>query len=104
MIYENSPDLINALAKDMLELGIRPEIEVFDLSMINNGILLGQEGLAIPPLHFDFVMGLKGAIPASIDNLVCLKNTISRYAAWSVYGVGPARFPMNLHAVMMGGM
>ena len=102
-IYENSPDLINALAKDMLELGIKPEIEVFDLSMINNGVLLGQEGLAIPPLHFDFVMGLKGAIPASIDNLVYLKNTIPRDATWSVAGVGSAQLPMNLHAVMMGG-
>jgi len=102
-IYENSPDLINALAKDMLELGIKPEIEVFDLSMINNGLLLGQEGLAIPPLHFDFVMGLKGAIPASIDNLVYLKNTIPPDATWSVAGVGPAQLPMNLHAVMMGG-
>jgi len=42
-IYENSPDLINALAKDMLELGIKPEMEFFDLSIINNGVLLGRE-------------------------------------------------------------
>lgn len=102
-IYENSPDLIEALAKDMLELGIKPEIEVFDLSMINNGVLLARQGLAIPPLHFDFVMGLKGAVPASIDNLVYLKNTIPHDATWSVAGVGPAQLPMNLHAIMMGG-
>lgn len=101
--YENSPDLIHALAKDMLELGIKPEIEVFDLSMINNGILLAEEGLVIPPLHFDFVMGLKGAIPASIDNLVYLKNSIPAGSIWSVAGVGPAQLPMNLHAVLMGG-
>jgi 3-keto-5-aminohexanoate cleavage enzyme len=102
-VYENSPDLIQALARDMLELGIKPEIEVFDLSMINNGILLAREGLVNPPLHFDFVMGLKGAIPAGIDHLVHLKNSVPPDATWTVAGVGPAQLPMNLHAVIMGG-
>jgi len=102
-VYENSPELIKALARDMFELGIKPEIEVFDLGMINNGILLAREGLLIPPLHFDFVMGLKGAIPAGIDHLVHLKNSIPPDATWTVAGVGPAQLPMNLHAVMMGG-
>ena len=102
-VYENSPELIQALARDMRDLGIKPEIEVFDLSMINNGILLAREGLVAPPLHFDFVMGLKGAIPAGIDHLVHLKNSIPSDATWTVAGVGPAQLPMNLHAVIMGG-
>jgi len=102
-VYENSPELIKALARDMLDLGIKPEIEVFDVSMINNGVLLAQEGLILRPLHFDFVMGLKGAIPAGIDHLVHLKNSIPHDATWTVAGVGPAQLPMNLHAVMMGG-
>ncbi|MBW1783720.1 MAG: 3-keto-5-aminohexanoate cleavage protein [Deltaproteobacteria bacterium] len=102
-IYENSPDLIKALARDMLELAIKPEIEIFDLSMINNAVVLAREGLLIPPLHFDFVMGLKGAIPAGINHLVYLKNTIPPNATWSVAGVGSSQLPMNLHAVLMGG-
>ena len=53
----------------MKRLGIKPEMEIFDLSMINNAVGLQEKGLAEAPLHFNFVMGLKGAIPASIENL-----------------------------------
>ena len=72
-VYANSPDFIEYLAGHMKSLGIKPEIEVFDVSMIRNALDLVGRGLIEPPLHFDFVMGLKGAIPATIENLVHLK-------------------------------
>jgi 3-keto-5-aminohexanoate cleavage enzyme len=78
-------------------------MEIFDLSMINNALALMEEGLAAAPLHFDFVMGLKGAIPASIDNLVHMARSIPADATWSVAGIGAAQLPMNTHAILMGG-
>jgi 3-keto-5-aminohexanoate cleavage enzyme len=102
-VYENSPALIVALARDMLRYGIKPEMEIFDVSMINNALELVTQQLAVPPLHFDFVMGLKGAIPATIENLVHMKNTIPSDATWSVTGIGPAQLVMNTHAILMGG-
>ena len=102
-VYENSPALIKALAKDMLRYGIKPEMEIFDVSMISNALKLVEEGLASPPVHFDFVMGLKGAIPATIENLLHLKNTIPDDATWSVTGMGPSQLVMNTHAILMGG-
>ncbi len=102
-VYENSPQLIEALAADMKRLSIKPEMEIFDTSMISNASALVSKGLAAPPLHFDFVMGLKGAIPATIENLVHLKNTIPPDATWTVAGVGPTQLSMNTHALLMGG-
>jgi 3-keto-5-aminohexanoate cleavage enzyme len=102
-VYENSPDLIQALARDMMKYGTKPEMEVFDLSMVNNAVLLIEKGLVAPPLHFDFVMGLKGAMPATVENLVFLKNTIPFDATWTVAGVGPAQLTMGAHAIFMGG-
>lgn len=102
-VYENSPALIEALASDMSRLGIKPEMEIFDVSMISNALGLVDKGLAEPPLHFDFVMGLRGAIPASIENLVLLKNTIPPDATWTVAGIGPAQLTMGVHAILMGG-
>ncbi|OQY51178.1 MAG: 3-keto-5-aminohexanoate cleavage protein [Desulfobacteraceae bacterium 4572_87] len=102
-VYENSPDLIQALAWDMMKYDTKPEMEVFDLGMINNAVLLAEKGLAASPLHFDFVMGLKGAMPATVENLVFLKNTIPRGATWTVAGVGPAQLSMGAHAILMGG-
>jgi len=102
-VYENSPSLIEALARDMLRYGIKPEMEIFDLAMIANALDLAQKGLAVPPLHFDFVMGLKGAMPASIENLVHLRNSIPQDATWTVAAIGPAQLVMGIHAILMGG-
>lgn len=102
-VYENSPQLIEALAADMKRLNIKPEMEIFDTSMIGNAMALAAGGLADPPLHFDFVMGLKGAIPATVENLVHLKNSIPYGATWTVAGIGRAQLTMNTHAMLMGG-
>ncbi len=102
-VYANSPELIERLARDMKIHGIKPEMEIFDVSMIRNAVELAERGLADPPLHFDFVMGLKGAIPATIENLVHLKNSIPPGATWTVAGIGAAQLVMNTHAILMGG-
>jgi 3-keto-5-aminohexanoate cleavage enzyme len=59
--------------------------------------------MAETPLHFDFVMGLKGAIPATIENLVHLTRSIPAGSTWTVAGIGPAQLVMNTHAILMGG-
>jgi 3-keto-5-aminohexanoate cleavage enzyme len=102
-VYANSPDLIEALARDMQTYGVKPEMEIFDVSMIQNALDLAAKGLAEAPLHFDFVVGLKGAIPAGIENLVHMKNSIPADATWSVAGIGPAQLTMGVHALLMGG-
>lgn len=102
-VYENSPALIDALAEDMLKYRIKPEIEIFDVGMISNAVALVEKGLVPAPLHFDFVMGLKGAIPATVENLVHMRNTIPAGSTWTVAGIGKAQLPMTTHAILMGG-
>jgi 3-keto-5-aminohexanoate cleavage enzyme len=101
--YVNPPDLIDALAKEMHRLTIKPEMEIFDLSMVNNAVTLADRSLADRPLHFNFVMGLGGAMPARIEHLVHLSSGLPADSTWTVSGVGAAQLRMNLHAVMMGG-
>ncbi len=95
--HANDPDLICALAEDMKTHGIKPEIKVFDVSMIQNVLDLADQDLIYHSMHFDFVLGLKGAIPATIENLVHLKNTIPRQATWTVAGIGANQLPMVAH-------
>lgn len=102
-VYANSPKLIESLARNMLEMNIKPEMEIFDVSMIQNALMLESNGLVESAMHFDFVMGLKGAIPASIENLVHLKNNLPHNATWSVAGIGRAQLSMNTHAILLGG-
>jgi 3-keto-5-aminohexanoate cleavage enzyme len=102
-VYENSPQLISSLAADMKKYDIKPEMEIFDVSMISNALDLVDQGLVTPPLHFDFVLGLKGAIPAKVENLVHLRNTIPSNATWTAAGIGRAQLAMTTHALLMGG-
>lgn len=101
--YVNPPDLVEALAAEMKRLNIKPEMEAFDLSMINNALQLEKKGLAAAPLHFNFVMGLRGAIPASIENLVHMRSQIPKECTWTVSGVAAAQLIMGTHALLMGG-
>ena len=58
-VYANSPDLIDSLAADMQRLKIKPEMEIFDVSMVNNALALVQKNLVDPAPSFRFCPGLK---------------------------------------------
>jgi 3-keto-5-aminohexanoate cleavage enzyme len=78
-------------------------MEIFDLSMINNAVALGDRSLADRPLHFNFVMGLRGAMPAKIEHLAHLSTGLPAESTWTVSGIGAAQLKMGIHAVLMGG-
>jgi 3-keto-5-aminohexanoate cleavage enzyme len=101
--YVNPPDLIEGLANEMKRLAIKPEIEVFDLSMLHNALALLERGVLQAPLHFNFVMGLRGAMPARVEHLAHLVGFLPPGATWCVSGVAAAQLPMAVHAVLMGG-
>ncbi len=101
--YVNPPDLVESLAKEMTRLSIKPEIEVFDLSMLFNGISLTERGVLAAPLHFNFVMGLRGAMPARIEHLTHLTGFLPAGSTWGVSGVGAAQLSIATHALLMGG-
>lgn len=103
MAYVNAPDLIEFLAGIMKERKIKPEIEVFDTAMINNAVLLAQKGLIREPLQFNFVMGIKGALPATPKNLFHLMESIPQGSPWTVSVIGPQHVPLSAIALALGG-
>ncbi len=101
--YVNPPDLVEALASEMKRLSIKPEIEVFDLAMLHNAVDLLKRGLISAPVHFNFVMGLKGAMPALVEHLTHLVTFLPPGSTWGVSGVGAGQLPMAVHSLLMGG-
>jgi len=63
-VFYNPPEYMEMFARVMQEQGVKPEIEVFEVGMINNALRLAQKGLIEEPMHYDFVMGVPGGIPA----------------------------------------
>ena len=89
IIYENSPDLIRELAAKMLAHKVKPEIEVFDLSMLYQALRLAEEGLLQKPLHVQFVFGVKNAMPAirpAFDFMVDEIARLAPEATWTAAG------------------
>lgn len=102
-IFANDRTLIETIAQCMQEKGVRPEFEIFDLGMINNALQLIRKGLVSQPYHFDFVMGVPGAIPAEAKHLLHLIDSLPTGATWTVAGIGRAQLHMAALAIPLGG-
>jgi 3-keto-5-aminohexanoate cleavage enzyme len=102
-VYANGFEVIEHLAQAMVEAGTKPEMEIFEPGMIANALMLVDTGLATPPLHFDFVLGSRGSLPATPKNLVFLSESIPAGSTWTVAGIGRWQLPMAVLAVVMGG-
>lgn len=106
IVYENPPDFIRHLATTMRDLGIKPEIEVFDLAMLYNTADLVAEGLILPPPHVQFVFGVKHALPARRDILefeVAKLRELLPGATWTAAGIGRHQFEVARWALEMSG-
>ena len=102
-VNANSPELIKALAVKMRDNGIKPEIEAFDLGMIDNVGFLVKRGILKEPLHFNMVMGVPGSVKGTPKNLMYMVNALPRGATWTVSGIGKSQVPMLAMSMIMGG-
>src|SRR4030095_8541777 len=87
-VFFNPVPFIEKLARAQLEKGIKPEIEVFDVSMLEMGLRLAEKGLVKEPLHFQFVLGVPGALAATERNLRFLVEGLPSEATWTAAAVG----------------
>ena len=90
-VYDNAPDLVDWLAAEMKRFDIKPEIEAFDLSMIFSAVALQQAGKIEAPLHVQFVMGVKNAMPVDREVFEFYVKTLNRLApdaTWTGAGIG----------------
>jgi len=102
-VFLNPPEFLELLAKETLEKGIKPELEVFEVGMVETCIRYLEKGLLKPPLHFQFVLGVVGGMPATAKSLLHLSEIVPIGSTWSVIGIGPGQLPMAMIAMTMGG-
>jgi uncharacterized protein (DUF849 family) len=105
-IYENSPELVDWLAALMLEHGVKPEIEVFDLSMLFKAVEMEKAGQIRGPLHVQFVMGVKNAMPVDREVFDFYVRTVKRLApdaTWTGAGIGRDQITLVRWSLEQGG-
>ena len=106
IIYENPPDFIDSLAGRMLELEIKPECEIFDLAMLYNAADLVKRGLLKAPAHVQFVMGIRGAMPARrsvLEFLLSEMKAVLPGATWTAAGIARHQIEVAKWALELGG-
>lgn len=95
---------LELIARTMLESGTKPELEIYDLAMINNVLLLKKMGLLEEPLLFNLVFGIPGqCVPATPRNLLHLAESLPTGSTWQATGVGKHSFPIAATAIVLGG-
>jgi uncharacterized protein (DUF849 family) len=91
IIYENHTTLVEDLASRMSEFGVRPEIEIFDLSHLHGASRLAERGLLDERPHIQFVMGVQNALPAEerlLDILLTEAKHLFPSCTWTAAGIG----------------
>lgn len=105
-IYENPPEFIDGLAQTMLDNGIKPEIEIFDLAMLYNAANLVKRGLLKSPVHVQFVLGIPNALPARrsiLEFLISEFNDVLPDGTWTAAGIARHQFDVNQWCLELGG-
>ena len=103
-IFDNTMPTMRAFGKRMIERGIKPEYECFEMGHLDTILTMARKG-EVPgaPMQFNFVLGVPGCTPATVPNLCWLVNGIPAGSTWTVTGVGRHTFPMAAAAIAMGG-
>ncbi|MEI6804384.1 MAG: 3-keto-5-aminohexanoate cleavage protein [Burkholderiales bacterium] len=101
--FVNHPADMRAFAAAMAEHGVLPELEIFDAGMLATATRWIKQGLLSAQPHFDLVLGVPGAMPATPEALMYLKSQLPSGATWTVAGIGPAQLQLGTLAIVLGG-
>lgn len=97
----NSPQTVQHLARWMQDVGVRPELEVFDLGMVHYASVLADKGLLEPPFYFNLMLGNIASAQASLLHLAALVNDLPAHSYWSIGGLGRYQTRANGLGVVM---
>lgn len=102
-LFDNSRGWNAEFITGCRERGIVNELEVYDISHIANMLKMRDAGLLEDPMHFSFVLGINGGIPADPRYLMAMLDAIPEGASWQIVSIGRAQVPLTTMAVAMGG-
>ena len=101
--FRNPPKQMMELAARMIELGVKPEVEIYDTGHLEMMLYLVHKGLLVEPLQVSFVMGVRGGMRGDPALLAYLVRELPEGTSWQVIGVAKANLPMTTIGLAMGG-
>ncbi len=101
--FRNPPKDVRRLAGRMRELDVKPELEIYDTGHLDACLQLYKEGLLADPLQFSIVLGIRGGMSATAENLITLIRRLPQGAIWQVIAIGRANLELTAMGLAMGG-
>lgn len=102
-IYVSTPNQLRAGAQRIRELGVKPELEVFDTGHLWFAKQLLAEGLLDAPPLFQLCLGIPWGAPADTTTMKAMVDSLPAGAVWAGFGIGRMQMPMVAQAVLLGG-
>jgi uncharacterized protein (DUF849 family) len=102
-IYVSTPSMLRAMARMAQQWGVKPELEVFDLSHIRFAEQMISEGLIEGDPLFQICLGLTWGAAADSASMMAMRNALPANAKWAGFGIGRMEMPMVAQAVLLGG-
>lgn len=102
-LYISTPDMLRAGAKRIQELGVKPEMEIFDTGQLWFATKLIEEGLIDAPPLFQLCMGIPYGAPADPRVLQAMVNMLPEGANWASFAIGRNQMPWVAQSALLGG-
>ncbi|MFF8641419.1 3-keto-5-aminohexanoate cleavage protein [Streptomyces sp. NPDC015345] len=102
-LYVSTPDMLRQGAKRIQELGVRPELEIFDTGQLWFAKQLLAEGLLDDPTVFQLCMGIPWGAPADPGVLQSMVNMLPEGAQWASFALGRMQMPWVAQSILLGG-
>lgn len=103
VVFMNEPKFLELCGREMIEAGVKPEIEVFDIGMLNTAKYYIKQGILQEPAHFQLCLGAPGGMEATTENLLYLVNHLPENCTWSAFGIGRGANEVMMAALALGG-
>ena len=101
--YINTEPFLRKMAQLVQEIGVKPELEVFDLGQIRLAQKLIDEGLIDAPPMFQICLGIPWGAGADTETMAAMKHALPNNALWAGFGISRMQMPMVAQAVLLGG-
>jgi uncharacterized protein (DUF849 family) len=102
-VYLNTTRTLRGMAKRFRELGVKPEMEVFQPGDVLFAKQLAEEGIIDAPPMFQFVLGVKWAAPADPETVLYMRHLLPPGAIWGALGLGRMQMRIAAQCVLLGG-
>jgi len=102
-IYVSTPAQLRSGAKRIQELGVKPELEIFDTGHLWFAKQLIKEGLLDKNPLFQLCMGVPWGAPCDTGTMKSMVDNMPEGAIWAGFGIGRMQMPMVAQAMILGG-